>query len=166
MAASLTHRGPDDEGYLEDGACGFGFRRLSVIDLRTGHQPILSADGTRAVILNGEIYNHADLRASFVASGRPFHTASDAEAILAAYERRGLACPEVLRGMFAFAIWDRRERRLLLTRDRLGVKPLYYLDDGRRLIFGSEIKAVLAAGGVPREIETQAVADYLGRHAL
>jgi asparagine synthase (glutamine-hydrolysing) len=160
MAASLVHRGPDDSGFLEDGPCGFGVRRLAVIDLQTGHQPILSEDGTRAVILNGEIYNYADLRASSIAAGRRFLTQSDTEIVLAAYERQSLDCPTLLRGMFAFAIWDRNERRLFLARDRVGVKPLYYLDDGRRLIFGSEIKAILAAGGVCREIDEQATADY------
>ncbi len=160
MASSLAHRGPDDSGFLEDGPCGFGFRRLSVIDLRTGHQPILSADGARAVMLNGEIYNYADLRSSFESAGRAFLTRSDTEVVLAAYERHGTACPAVLRGMFAFAIWDRDRRRLFLARDRLGVKPLYYMDDGQRVVFGSEIKAILAAGGVSRAIDSEAVADY------
>ncbi len=122
MAASIVHRGPDDDGYLEDEACGFRIRRLSVIDLRTGHQPILSENGTRAVILNGEIYNHAELRASFVKSGRRFRTESDTEAILA-----GTGCPDVLRGMFAFAIWDCGQRPLFLARDRLGRETALFL---------------------------------------
>src|SRR5262245_44104493 len=117
MAASIVHRGPDDEGYLQDGPCGFGFRRLSIIDLLTGHQPILSEDGARAVILNGEIYNYAELRAPLMAEGRRFVTRSDAEVALAAYERHGADCPTILRGMFAFAIWDRDRRRLFLARD-------------------------------------------------
>ena len=160
MATSLVHRGPDDAGYLEDGPCGFGFRRLSVIDLVTGKQPILSEDGARAIILNGEIYNYTELRSALRDAGRRFLTNGDTEVVLAAYERHGVECPTVLHGMFAFAIWDRDRRRLFLARDRLGVKPLYYLDDGRRLVFGSEIKAVLAAGGVPRSIDPEAVADY------
>jgi len=160
MADSLAHRGPDDAGYLDDGPCGFGFRRLSVIDLLTGRQPILSADGARAVILNGEIYNYVALRAQLGEKGRHFLTSSDTEVVLAAYEHDGLECPTRLHGMFAFAVWDRDRRRLFLARDRLGVKPLYYLDDGARLVFGSEIKAVLAAGGVSRAIDPEAVADY------
>jgi asparagine synthase (glutamine-hydrolysing) len=160
MAQSLAHRGPDDAGYLEDGPCGFGFRRLSVIDLLTGSQPILSEDGTRAVIFNGEIYNYAELRSELGGKGRRFLTNSDTEVILAAYEHLGFKCPTSLRGMFAFAIWDRDHRRLFLARDRLGVKPLYYLDDGRRLVFGSEIKAILAAGDVPRAIDPESIADY------
>jgi asparagine synthase (glutamine-hydrolysing) len=160
MAATLVHRGPDDAGYLQDGPCGFGFQRLSIIDLLTGHQPIRSPDGARAVILNGEIYNYAELRAPLIGSGRQFHTRSDTEVVLAAYERHATDCPTLLRGMFAFAIWDRDRQRLFLARDRLGVKPLYYLDDGCRLVFGSEIKAILSAGGVSREIDAEAVADY------
>jgi asparagine synthase (glutamine-hydrolysing) len=160
MAHSLAHRGPDDAGYLEDGLCGFGFRRLSVIDLLTGNQPIRSADGARAIILNGEIYNYIELRSELRDKGRHFLTKSDTEVVLAAYEHDGVECPTSLCGMFAFAVWDRDRQRLLLARDRLGVKPLYYLDDGRRLIFGSEIKAILAAGGVSRDVDPESVADY------
>ena len=160
MADTLAHRGPDDAGYLEDGPCGFGFRRLSVIDLVTGRQPILSEDGARAVILNGEVYNYTALRSDLRAKDRRFLTSSDTEVVLAAYERHGLECPTLLHGMFAFAVWDRDRRRLFLARDRLGVKPLYYVDDGRRFVFGSEVKAVLAAGDVSRAIDPEAVADY------
>jgi asparagine synthase (glutamine-hydrolysing) len=160
MAATLVHRGSDEGGFLEDGPCGLGVRRLAVIDPQTGHQPIRSEDGTRAAILNGAIYNYRDLRAQAIGAGRRFLTRSDTEAVLAAYERHGLTCPEQLRGMFAIAIWDRPARRLFLARDRVGVKPLYYLDDGRRVIFGSEIKAILAVDGVSREIDREAVADY------
>jgi asparagine synthase (glutamine-hydrolysing) len=160
MAAAIVHRGPDDEGFLEDGAVGFAFRRLSIIDLGGGHQPILSEDGERAIIFNGEIYNFPELRRDFEAQGRRFLTRSDTEVILAAYERHGESCAEKLRGMFAFAVWDRRHRRLLLGRDRLGVKPLYYYDDGRTLVFGSEIKAILAHENLRLAIDPEAVADY------
>lgn len=161
MTDAIAHRGPDDAGFHVDGGAGFGFRRLSIIDLSTGHQPVLSEDGARAIMLNGEIYNYADVRAPLLAAGRKFLTKSDTEVVLAAYEKYGTECVDHLRGMFAIAIYDRDAGRVFLARDRLGVKPLYYSDDGSRVVFGSEIKALLPAGNIPRDIDDEAVADYL-----
>ncbi len=161
MAASMIHRGPDDDGFLVDGPVGLGFRRLSIIDLQGGHQPIFNEDGSAAIIFNGEIYNYRDLATSLAGAGHVFKTRSDTETILHAYEQYGEACVEHLRGMFAFAIWDRNKRRLLLARDRLGVKPLYYYYDGRFVAFASEIKALLKVPGIPREVNTEALDQYL-----
>ena len=124
MTETLAHRGPDDDGFFVEGRVGLGFRRLSIIDLSGGRQPIFNEDGSAAIIFNGEIYNYRDLAAELAAAGHTFKTRSDTETILHAYEEYGDDCVQHLRGMFAFAIWDRRRRRLLLARDRLGVKPL------------------------------------------
>jgi asparagine synthase (glutamine-hydrolysing) len=161
MTRSLVHRGPDDEGYLIDGPVGLGFRRLSIIDLSTGHQPLANEDGTVWVIFNGEIYNYRDLTAQLESKGHVFRTRSDTEAIVHAYEEWGPSCLDRLRGMFAFAIWDKRQRQLFLARDRLGKKPLYYAVVNGTLIFGSEIKALLAYPGFDRTLDLQAVSDYL-----
>lgn len=160
MCDVMVHRGPDDQGLLTDGPCAIGMRRLSIIDLSGGHQPISNEDGSVWVIQNGEIYNFQELRQDLIARGHRFRTSSDTEAIVHLYEEHGTRCAEKLRGMFAFAIWDTARRRLLLARDRLGIKPLYYADDGRRLLFGSELKCLLAAG-IEREIDRQALHDYL-----
>ncbi len=160
MADAMAHRGPDDAGFHTDGALGLAFRRLSIIDLGGGHQPILSEDGRRAIIFNGEIYNYQEVKAELEAKGRRFLTKSDTEVILAAYEAWGPDGVEKLRGMFAYAIWDRDADRLVLARDRLGVKPLHYAEDGERILFASEIKSILAHGGVSKEVEPEAVADY------
>jgi len=161
MTDALIHRGPDDEGlYLGDGV-GLGMRRLSIIDLVTGKQPISNEDGSVWIVFNGEIYNHLTLRSELERKGHRFRTRADTEAIVHAYEEYGAHCPEHLNGMFAFAIYDSRSRRLLLARDRLGIKPLYYTFDGRRLVFGSELKSLLRAPGVPREIDFQALDAYL-----
>ena len=126
MADAIQHRGPDDEGYYVSGPVGFGFRRLAIIDLNTGHQPICNEDGTVWIVFNGEIYNYQDLRKDLIAKGHVFKTQTDTEVIVHLYEEFGEACVKQLRGMFGFAIWDERKQRLLLARDRVGIKPLYY----------------------------------------
>jgi len=166
MRDVLTHRGPDDAGVFAEEGVGLGFRRLSIIDLAGGHQPMASADGALQIIYNGEIYNHPALRAEIEARGVRYRTRCDTESVLHVYEADGAAAPKRLRGMFAFAIWDRRTRELFLARDRFGVKPLYYamLDDGS-IVFGSEIKAILASGLVRPELNLDALPDYLANHA-
>ncbi|MEW6352515.1 MAG: asparagine synthase (glutamine-hydrolyzing) [Thermodesulfobacteriota bacterium] len=161
MNRTMIHRGPDDEGYLVSGNVGLGMRRLSIIDLSSGRQPISNEDGSVWVVFNGEIYNFQELRDDLEAKGHVFKTRSDTEVLVHLYEELGERCVEPLNGMFGFAIWDAAKRRVLLARDRLGIKPLFYAHDpGRRLVFGSEIKAVLEAG-VSREPDRQALYDYL-----
>ena len=161
MCASIRHRGPDDQGTRVEGHVGLGMRRLSVIDLDTGDQPISNEDGSIVVVFNGEIYNFQDIRRDLEQRGHRFQTQSDTEVIPHLYEEYGEACVDRLRGMFAFALWDAKRQVLLLARDRLGVKPLYYYHDGRRLIFGSEIKAILQDPGVPRSADPRALDDML-----
>jgi asparagine synthase (glutamine-hydrolysing) len=161
MAASLRHRGPDDDGFHFDGPLGLGFRRLSIIDLTTGHQPLANEDETRWVILNGEIYNYRELRREMEAAGHRFRTHSDTETIVHGHEMWGADVTGHLNGIFGFALWDAPRRELLLARDHLGVKPVYYYDDGRRLLFGSEIKAILQDESVPREIDPESLAIFL-----
>jgi len=161
MTDAIVHRGPDDDGYHVDGDAGLGFRRLSIIDVAGGHQPIFNEDGTCAIIFNGEIYNYRGLRQGLLARGHRFKTTSDSETILHLYEEQGPECIQSLRGMFAFAIWDARRRHLLLARDRLGIKPLYYYCQGGRLLFGSEMKAILRDPQVRRTIDLQALSDYV-----
>lgn len=161
MTAAIRHRGPDDEGVFVGGPAGLAMRRLSIIDVAGGHQPIFNEDRTVAIVFNGEIYNYLELRAELEARGHRFATRSDTEAIVHAYEEWGGACPEHLRGMFAFAVWDARTRTLFIARDRLGKKPLYYFRDGRRLVFGSEIKSLLTCRDVPRAINIRALDAYL-----
>ncbi|MGA3201128.1 MAG: asparagine synthase (glutamine-hydrolyzing) [Bryobacteraceae bacterium] len=161
MTRTLVHRGPDDDGLFVEGQAGLGFRRLSIIDLSGGRQPIFNEDGSMAIIFNGEIYNYRDLAAKLCAAGHTFKTRSDTETILHAYEQYGDDCVLHLRGMFAFAIWDRRRRRLLMARDRLGIKPLYYYRNARFLAFASEIKALLEIPGVPRDVNPDALDQFL-----
>jgi asparagine synthase (glutamine-hydrolysing) len=161
MGDVIRHRGPDDSGALADGNCAIGMRRLSIIDLAGGHQPIRTADGRFAIVCNGEIYNYRELRAELVAAGRVFSTHSDSEVLLQGYAEWGEAVLDRLNGMYGFAIWDVRSRTLLVGRDRLGIKPIYYIDDGRRIAFASEAKALLELPGVEREIEPAALASYL-----
>ncbi len=161
MNDSQLHRGPDDEGYHVEAGVGLGFRRLSIIDLTTGHQPLYNEDGSVAVIFNGEIYNYQSLVTELAALGHSFRTRSDTEVIVHAWEEWGEDCVQRFRGMFAFAIWDRNRETLFLARDRLGVKPLYYAllpDDS--LVFGSELKSLLAHGGLDRALDPCAVEEY------
>src|SRR6266545_4653378 len=146
MRDVLRHRGPDGEGLWIDGPVGLGHRRLSIVDVATGQQPMTNEDGSCWITYNGEIYNHASLRPDLVARGHRYSTRSDTETILHLYEEEGERCVERLQGMFAFALWDRGRSRLLLARDRLGIKPLYYAMTDRQLLFASEIKAILAVG--------------------
>jgi asparagine synthase (glutamine-hydrolysing) len=152
MADAIYHRGPDDEGYYVSGALGLGFRRLSIIDLNTGHQPLANEDNTVWIVFNGEIYNYQELRRELLSKGHTFKTHTDTEVIVHLYEEFGEACVEKLRGMFAFAIWDERQKVLLLARDRVGIKPLYYWLTDQSLVFGSEVKAILADPEVRPEI--------------
>jgi asparagine synthase (glutamine-hydrolysing) len=161
MCDAIRHRGPDDEGQIVDGAVALGVRRLSIIDIAGGHQPMTSADGRVSIVFNGEIYNHQELRQALKAKGRAFQTTSDTEVVLALYEREGLDCVHKLNGMFAIAIHDRTSGELHLIRDRLGVKPLYYHLAGNRLTFGSEIKAILAGLDRIPDVDPQAIWDYL-----
>ena len=153
MADSISHRGPDDEGFYVSGQVGLGFRRLSIIDLSGGHQPLSNEDGTLWIVFNGEIYNYKELRAWLITKGHVFRTQSDTEVIVHLYEELGEACVERLRGMFAFAIWDIKNRTLFLARDRIGIKPLYYYLSDKSLVFASEIKAILVDPEVEPEIE-------------
>jgi asparagine synthase (glutamine-hydrolysing) len=161
MGRVTVHRGPDDEGLHVDGPCAIGMRRLSIIDLAGGHQPIASADGRLWVVCNGEIYNFRELRAALEARGHEFRTRSDTEVILHAYAEHGDALVHELNGMFAFALWDAGRRRLLVGRDRLGIKPLYVYCDDRSLAFASEVKALLELPGVPRGVDSAALHSYL-----
>ncbi len=162
MRDTLTHRGPDEAGLFINGSIGLGHRRLSIVDLGGGKQPMTNEDGTIHLIFNGEIYNHADLRPDLVARGHRYASASDTETIIHLYEEYGARAVEELRGMFAFAIWDSQRNSLLLARDRLGIKPLYYaLTDDGVLYFASEIKALLAAAAVRPQLNYEALPDYL-----
>ncbi|WP_447979448.1 asparagine synthase (glutamine-hydrolyzing) [Candidatus Nitrospira bockiana] len=162
MINLIEHRGPDDEGIVVDGSVGLGHRRLSIIDLSTGRQPIGNEDRTVWIVFNGEIYNHHELRSNLELKNHAFTTKTDTEVIVHLYEEHGTECVRYLRGMFAFAIWDSKLRRLLLARDRFGKKPLYYSETSYGdLVFGSEIKSLLLTEGIKREINCQAMDDYL-----
>lgn len=161
MAATLRHRGPDDKGMYVDDAAALGVRRLSVIDLATGRQPIANEDRTVWVVHNGEIYNHADLRSRLADLGHVFRTRSDAEVLVHAYEEYGIDCVARLDGMFAFAVWDARQRRLLLARDRMGEKPLYYHAGAEAFVFGSELRALLPHPAVPHRLDLHSLVRYL-----
>ncbi|HEX7773906.1 MAG TPA: asparagine synthase (glutamine-hydrolyzing), partial [Pyrinomonadaceae bacterium] len=162
----LRHRGPDDVGILVDGRLGLGHRRLSIVDVGGGHQPMTNEDDTLHIVYNGEIYNHADYRKPLEAQGHVYRTHCDTETILHLYEEHGRDCVQYLRGMFVFAIWDQRKQELFIARDRLGVKPLYYFHapDGS-LYFASEIKSLFAAGALKAELNYPALPDYLANHA-
>ncbi len=161
MTRTLVHRGPDGEGFHLDGPVGLGHRRLSIVDLATGDQPMTSPDGRAWVVFNGEIYNFVELRRDLEARGHRFSTHSDTETILHLYEEHGPDSVRHLRGMFAFALYDPDRRRLLLARDRVGIKPLYYHEGPAGLVFASEIKAILKHPAVPHTIDTTALSDYL-----
>jgi asparagine synthase (glutamine-hydrolysing) len=161
MNRRIVHRGPDDDGFFVEGNVGLAMRRLSIIDIQTGHQPITNENETVWIVYNGELYNHQQLRRDLEARGHTYRTKSDTETIVHLYEEYGGDCVKYLRGMFAFAIWDRQKRKLLVARDRLGIKPLYYRYDGKTLLFGSEIKAILAHPGVKAEFNRGTLSEYL-----
>jgi asparagine synthase (glutamine-hydrolysing) len=161
MADTIAHRGPDAEGFWLAPGIGLAHRRLSIIDLSGGQQPLANEDGTVQVVFNGEIYNYRELRDGLLARGHVLRTSSDTEVLVHLYEELGPALVEKLRGMFAFALWDCRERRLLLARDRVGIKPLYVYRDGDKLLFGSELKAILAHPQVERRVDAESLEDYL-----
>ena len=161
MGHVLAHRGPDGGGLHTDGAVGIGMRRLSIIDLKTGDQPLANEDGSIWVVFNGEIYNYRELTQELLAKGHRFSTASDTEVLVHLYEEYGEACVEPLRGMFAFAIWDHARRTLFLARDRLGIKPLYYADTPTGFVFGSELKLVAQSPWASRAVDQRALAAYL-----
>jgi asparagine synthase (glutamine-hydrolysing) len=161
MCHIMAHRGPDDDGFYTDGCAGIGMRRLSIVDLKTGHQPISNEDGTLWIVFNGEIYNHRALREQLIERGHSYRTNSDTETIVHLFEEYGEACVEHLRGMFAFAIWNRNTKTLFIARDRLGIKPLCYSLTPQRLLFGSEIKVLLAHGSLRPEFNQAALPEYL-----
>lgn len=160
MADALIHRGPDEEGYYVDDYAALGHRRLSIIDLSSGQQPMAALDGQIQIIFNGEVYNFLDLRAELETKGYQFKTRCDTEVILLGYIEWGAQCIAKLNGMFAFAIWDSRNRQLLLARDRVGKKPLYYYHDGQTFAFASELKALRAGGFCPDELDLEALDCY------
>lgn len=179
MLNAMHHRGPNDEGQFEirnsKSEIAAGMRRLSIIDLTTGHQPIYNEDGTVAVVFNGEIYNYRELTQELKRRGHHFRTQSDTETIVHAYEEWGQSCVEHLRGMFAFCIVETLKRsnvqrsnlqRLFLARDRMGIKPLYYYQDDDHFVFASEVRALLASGLVPRELDLVALWEYLGYQSV
>jgi asparagine synthase (glutamine-hydrolysing) len=161
MAERIVHRGPDGHGYFTDDRVALGARRLSIIDLAGSNQPIFNEDGSIVTVFNGEIYNYRDLRALLQQKGHHLRTSGDTETLVHLYEEYGEAAVHLLRGMFGYAIWDTRARKLVLARDRVGIKPLYYAQAGERLVFGSEIKSILAAPGIGREIDPDALNAYL-----
>lgn len=161
MCDALRHRGPDDEGYLVDEGVALGMRRLAIIDVASGRQPVFDESSNAAVVFNGEIYNFAELRQRLEADGHSLRTRSDTECIVHLYEQHGTRCVEHLRGMFAFAVWDSAARRLVLARDRVGKKPLYYRETDHGLWFASELKALLRAPGFPGDLDPVALHHYL-----
>src|SRR6202022_3224695 len=171
MMEAIRHRGPDDDGLLVAPSVALGMRRLSIIDLPGGHQPVFNETGNVAVVFNGEIYNFRQLRGTLEGRGHAFRTNSDTEVIVHAYEEWGEQCVRELRGMFAFTIWDARvsgtsgdaarHARIFLARDRLGIKPLYFYHSGNQLIFASEIKALLASGAVPKQLDPAGIRAFL-----
>ncbi|MCH8957260.1 asparagine synthase (glutamine-hydrolyzing) [candidate division KSB1 bacterium] len=161
MCDVIRHRGPDDQGWITKGNYGIGMRRLSIIDLFTGRQPIANEDGSIWIVFNGEIYNHMELRDELVKKGHTFQTKCDTEAIVHAYEEYGEDCPKKLNGMFGFAILDQKKQTLFLARDRLGIKPLYYYNDSGKFAFGSELKSILQVENIPREVDKRALDIFL-----
>src|SRR2546430_6409420 len=161
MTQTIVHRGPDDEGYFFDGPVGLGFRRLSIIDLAGGHQPMSDAEETVWIIFNGEIYNYRELRAELQSKGYQFRTNSDTEVIIHGYKEWGSGVFNHLNGMFGLAIWDVIHQRLVLARDAMGIKLIYYKIDNGQLTFGSEIRAILAAGDSRPEVDPVALNLFL-----
>ncbi len=161
MNQQLVHRGPDDAGTLVSDRTGLAMRRLSIIDLKTGHQPLCNEDGSIWIVFNGEIYNHAELRQKLIARGHTYRTHSDTESVVHLYEEYGSDCVDHLRGMFAFAIWDKPRHMIFAARDRLGIKPFYYCQRDGAFVFGSEIKALLVYPGIRPEFNTGVLPEYL-----
>src|SRR5262245_34360584 len=160
MTSALTHRGPDACGYHSDNRVVLGHRRLSIIDLATGQQPLYNEDRTVGVVFNGEIYNFAEIRSRLISAGHVFRTHSDTETIVHAYEEWGEACVEAFRGMFAFAVRDERRDTLFIARDRFGKKPLFYAEYDGKFVFASEMKAILADERFDKRIDQEALASY------
>ena len=161
MNHRIVHRGPDDEGFFAEENVGLAMRRLSIIDVKSGHQPLTNENQDIWIVYNGEIYNHAELRFDLEKKGHRYRTHSDTETIVHLYEEYGRDCVKQLRGMFAFVIWDRRKRTLFAARDRVGIKPFYYRWDGKAFLFGSEIKTILAYPGIDAEFNRACLAEYL-----
>ncbi|HLZ39507.1 MAG TPA: asparagine synthase (glutamine-hydrolyzing) [Candidatus Sulfotelmatobacter sp.] len=161
MNRQIVHRGPDDEGFFIEENVGLAMRRLSIIDVKSGHQPLANENRDIWIVYNGEIYNHAELRTDLEAKGHQYRSRSDTETIVHLYEEYGRDCVKHLRGMFAFVIWDRRKRVLFAARDRLGIKPFYYRWDGKAFLFGSEIKTIFAYPGITPEFNRHTLAEYL-----
>ncbi len=161
MCDAIIHRGPDDDGIYLNKGIGLGMRRLSIIDLDSGKQPILNEDNSIAIVFNGEIYNFQALREALEAKGHRFTTRTDTEAILHGYEEYGVEVLKHLNGMFAFAIWDNNQKQLFVARDRIGIKPLYYYQDDRKVVFGSEIKSILKDISIPRGVENSSLSSFL-----
>src|ERR1051325_9407089 len=161
MCDAIRHRGPDDDGFYVNNHVGLGMRRLAIIDLKSGQQPIHNRDRTAWIVFNGEIYNYLQLREQLEKLGDVFYTNSDTEAIVHAYDRYGADCPKYLRGMFAFAIWNERTQELFLARDRVGKKPLLYSMGNGQFVFGSEFTALFQHPAVSKEIDFGALDDYL-----
>ncbi|HVZ74307.1 MAG TPA: asparagine synthase (glutamine-hydrolyzing) [Polyangia bacterium] len=162
LAAAMVHRGPDGHGFFQSGPIALAHRRLSIIDLSdAGRQPMTNEDGSVAIVVNGEIYNHAELRADLIAKGHTFRSGSDSEVVAHLYEEVGDEVPELLRGMFAFALWDAKKRRLLLARDRFGEKPLFYCERADGFVFASELAALVADARTPTDISLDALDSYL-----
>lgn len=163
MNQQIAHRGPDDSGTMAAQGAGLAMRRLSIIDLKTGHQPLSNEDGSIWIVYNGEIYNHEELRLQMLARGHTYRTHSDTESIVHLYEEYGPDCVQHLRGMFAFAIWDQARRGIFLARDPYGIKPLYTANDGWTFRFASQVKALLAGNQISRDPEP---AGIVGFHLL
>lgn len=160
MTDSLYHRGPDDEGFYLNGNIALGFRRLSIIDLNTGHQPLSNEDGSVWIVFNGEIYNYKELQENLKKQGHIFRTKSDTETIVHLYEQYGIDCLKYLQGMFAFSIWDNNKKQLFCARDRFGIKPFYYYINNDQFVFGSEIKAILKVEGIHKTLSQEALDSY------
>lgn len=160
MTDVIYHRGPDDEGFYINNNVGLGFRRLSIIDLSTGHQPLANEDDSVWIVFNGEIYNYLDLQKDLIKKGHVFRTKSDTETIVHLYEEYGVDCLKYLRGMFAFSIWDNNKKQLFCARDRFGIKPFYYYSDREKFVFGSEIKSILKSSGIDKTLSYDALNSY------
>jgi len=162
MAEIMKHRGPDDEGHYLNRNIGFAHRRLSIIDLSSvGHQPMSNEEKTIWIIHNGEVYNYLEIREDLSKKGYRFRSNTDTEVILYSYQEYGVKCLQRFNGMWAFAIWDERERKLFCARDRFGIKPFYYFFDGKKFVFASEIKGILEDKNIPKEPNEQIIYNYL-----